>query len=184
MAWRRGHRGRPRKANARHRATTLAGRRAPPDLGSPELIRRKIRVANGSAVPVELVDVAGVLAANELIVDEELVALRMLADWLRRLRVALQLRQASPGGLWAAITSGAGIGTIAMSVPVGGDRALLRLGELFAHFTAIDQLEVLRLVIRIAGHEAHPANAFELARLRYGIQLVMHLQRRGRSPAS
>jgi hypothetical protein len=35
-----------------------------------------------------LVDIIGVLAVNELIVDEELVALRMLAEWLRQLRLA------------------------------------------------------------------------------------------------
>jgi hypothetical protein len=58
---------------------------------------------------------------HELLVDEELVALRMLADWLRQLRVAFGLRQASPGGLWAAITSGPGIGTIAMPASAGGD---------------------------------------------------------------
>jgi hypothetical protein len=43
-----------------------------------------------------------------------------------------------------------------------------------------NQLEVLRLLIRIASNEAHPENAFELARLRAGVQLVMQLQRRGR----
>jgi hypothetical protein len=183
VAWRRGRRGRPQKADAKRRATTVAGRRPDVDHGSPELVRRKVAVANGSAAPVELVDVVGVLFANELITDEELVVLRMLADWLRRLRVALGLRQASPGGLWVAITSGTGIGTIAMPTPVGGDRALFRLGEVFEHFTAIDQLELLLLIIRIASNEAAPENAFELARLRYGVQILMHLQRRGRHTA-
>jgi hypothetical protein len=184
VPWRRARRGRPRKAQAKRRATTLAGRRAEVDHGTDHLRARKIAVANGSAVPVELVDVVGVLAANELIVDDELVALRLVADWLRQLRVALQLRQGSPGGLWAAIASGTGLGTIAMPAPVGGDRALFRLGELFEYFTAIDQLELLRLIIRIAGNEAHPENAFELARLRYGVQLVIGLQRRGRRRSS
>src|SRR5271156_6088963 len=32
-----GHRGRPRKPNARSRATTRAGRQAPPDLGTKEI---------------------------------------------------------------------------------------------------------------------------------------------------
>jgi hypothetical protein len=156
-----------------------------PDHGSPELAYRKTIVNNGSPVPVELIDVIGVLAANELIVDEELVALRLLADWLRQLRVAFNLRQASPGGLWAAITSGTGLGSVTMPGPsIGGDRALFRLAELFAHFTEIDQLELLRLIIRIAGNEAHPENVHQFARLRYGVQLVMNRQRRGRTARS
>jgi hypothetical protein len=173
-------RGRPRSLTARRRATTAAGRSPEPDHGSPELVARKVRVANGSKASVELIDVIGILAANEIIVDEELIVLRMLADWLHQLRVALGLRQASRGGLWAAITSGPGIGTIIMPAPPGGDRALFRLGELFEHFTEIDQLEVLRLMIKIAGNEAHPENAHELARLHEGLRIVMHLQRQGR----
>jgi hypothetical protein len=76
---------------------------------------------------------------------------------------------ASPGGLWAAITSGTGLGTIAATDPLGGDRALFSLAELFDHFAATDQLGLLRLIIRIAGNEARPENAFALARLRYGV---------------
>jgi hypothetical protein len=41
-----GHRGRPRKANARSRATTRAGRQAPPDLGTKE-VRRLRQILNG-----------------------------------------------------------------------------------------------------------------------------------------
>jgi hypothetical protein len=182
VPWRRrARRGAPRKADAKRRRTTTSGRAPDLDRGSPELVRRKIHVANGSPIAVELADVVDVLFANELIVDEELVALRLLADWLRQLRVALQLRQASPGGSWAAITSGTEIGAIAMTSPaVGGDRALFRLGELFDYFTATGQLALLRLIIRVAGNEAHPENEFELARLYYGVQIVMQLQRRGR----
>jgi hypothetical protein len=58
MAWRRRRGGRPKKADAKRRRTTLSGRAPDRDLGSPELVYRKTRVANGSPVPVELVDCA------------------------------------------------------------------------------------------------------------------------------
>jgi hypothetical protein len=186
MAWRRRRGGRPKKADAKRRRTTLSGRAPDRDLGSPELFYRKTRVANGSPVPVELVDIGGILAANELIVDEELVTLRMVADWLSRAAVAFSLPQASPGGLWSALLSQAGRTGGWWTSQFGGGNvrgttlALFRLGELFDHFAAIDQLPALQLVIRIAGNEAHPENAFELARLRHGLQLVRRLQRRGR----
>jgi hypothetical protein len=182
VAWRKGRRGRPRKAIAKRRATTLAGRRPEVDRGSPELVVRKIAVANGSTVPVELVDVIGILVANELIVDEEVVALRLLSDWLRQAAVAFGLPQASPGGLWATLVAQAGRtgGWWAGQERPGGDRAMFRLGELFDYFGATDQLELLRFLIRVVGNEAPPENAHQLARLRYGAQIIMALQRRGR----
>ena len=105
-------RGRSKKADAKRRKTTLKDRLPELDRGSPELRSRKLKAANGSGVPVELVDVAGVLHANELIIDEELVLLRLrlLAGWLNQVRVGLGLRQGNPSGLWAAITSGTSLG--------------------------------------------------------------------------
>jgi hypothetical protein len=64
VAWRRRRAGRPRKDGARRRETTAAGRRGPDDRGTAELIKRKARAANGSAIAVEVIDVAGTLAAN------------------------------------------------------------------------------------------------------------------------
>jgi hypothetical protein len=46
------------------------------------------------------------------------------------------------------------------------------------------QLDLLRFLIRIAGNEAHPANAFELACLRGGLQILGRLLRRGRPAAT
>jgi hypothetical protein len=182
VAWRK--RGRPRLATARRRATTRAGRRSPEDLGSPELIKRKARVANGSAVPVELVDTAGILLAHHLIEPEELLILRLVASWLRQLRVAFGLPAGSPGGLWAAITTGQRGGGWAATLSAiskgGGDRALFRLAELYEHFAELGQLERLALVMQIAAGEARPTNAHALAELRAGLQTVMALQRRGR----
>jgi len=163
-----------------------AARRPAPaeDLGSPQLIKRKARVANGSAVPVELVDTAGILLAHHLIEPEELLLLRLVASWLHQVHVAFGLPAGSPGGLWAAITTGQrGGGWAATLLPTskgGGDRALFRLAELYAHFAELGQLERLALVMQIADGEVRPTNAHALAELRAGLQTVMALQRRGR----
>jgi hypothetical protein len=111
---------------------------------------RKHRIANGSEVPVELVDVGGILAAHHLIDAEELATLRLLAGWLRQLQRAFHLSRASPEGLWAAITSGTGSGGWRALNPGGGDRALFRLAELYAHFAALDQLDRLALCLGVA----------------------------------
>ena len=183
MAWRK--RGRPRLATARRRATTCAGRLSPEDLGSPELIKRKARVANGSAVPVELVDTAGILLAHHLIETEELLILRLVASWLHQVRVAFGLPAGSPGGLWAAITTGQRGGgwaaTLSATSKGGGDRALFRLAELYAHFAGLAQLDRLALVMRIAAGETAPANRRTLGELCTGLQVVANLQRHGRA---
>jgi hypothetical protein len=167
--------GRPRKANARRRATTTAGRRPPIDSGSPELVYRKTRVANGSAATVEL--------PHHLIEDAELVAVRLIADLLAQFRRAFGTRLANPSGLWAAITSGTGLGSIAMPSPTsGGSRALMRLTELHQHFADLGMLERLALIIRVALAEGPPADAHELAELRAGLHAFLALQRRGRGP--
>jgi hypothetical protein len=107
VAWRsRGRRGRPRKANAKRRATTLAGRAPAPDRGTDQLRLRKLRLANGSAMPVELGDVAGALFANGFILPEELLASRLVASWLKSIRIAYVLRQEGPAALCAALQHG------------------------------------------------------------------------------
>jgi hypothetical protein len=138
MSHRRRRAGRPRKANAKHRATTTAGRAPDRDLGSPELVYRKARAANGAAATVELVDVAGILCARGLIEPDELGLLRQLAAWLRQLARAYGLSQASPAGLWAQLLSGQRAGARWLDTP-GGDRAAMRLAELFEYFAQLDQ---------------------------------------------
>jgi hypothetical protein len=180
---RRDRRGRPKKASAKRRATTLAGRAPFLDLGTDELIKRKARVANGSAEAVELRDVPGILAAHDLITAEELTQLRELGVWLRALARAYRIGQASPGGLWDALTSGAGFtGWFAPPATDGSkspaDRAAVRLAELFQHFA---ELRVqLALVLRVASAEGCPADTAALAELRAGLRIIMELQRRGR----
>jgi hypothetical protein len=132
---RRRHCGRPRKANAKRRATTTAGRAPFLDLGSPELVIRKARVANGSGEAVELVDVVGILNAHDLLDTELTLIARLLASWLRMVQRAFGLPAGSPAGLWAVLTSGQRAGQWAPLANVSGvDRALFRLAEVHEYF--------------------------------------------------
>ena len=174
-------RGRPRKSDARRRATTLAERRAPDDLGSPELRIRKLKAANSSSeVPVELVDVGGILAAHYLIDEEELATLRLVAGWLHQVQRAFALSSASPNGLWAAILSGNRGAKWAPLAPGGGDAALFRLAQLNHHFIELDQRNRLALCMGVAAGEIWPANRRALLELRAGLQTTASLQKRGR----
>jgi hypothetical protein len=53
-------------------------------------------------MPVELGDVAGALFANGFILPEELLASRLVASWLKSIRIAYVLRQEGPAALYAA----------------------------------------------------------------------------------
>jgi len=88
------------------RATTTAGCRPEADRGSPELLARKLKAANGWAGAVELVDIGGIMFAHLLVTSEELAQLRELAGWLRQVQIAFHLKTGSPSGLWAAILGG------------------------------------------------------------------------------
>ena len=186
MAWRRRRAGRPRKDGARRRETTVAGRRGPDDHGSPELIWRKARVANGSTAPVEIIDVAGILFAHEKISHEELGVLRLLARWLSEVRAAFGIPAGSPGGLWVAITSGSGLGHSAWGLhsasgsSPGGDRALFRLVELHQHFAGPRRGSQLSRIMGVAAGERRPGNMAALLELRQGLREIGELQRRGR----
>jgi hypothetical protein len=92
---------------------------------------------------------------------------------MRALALAYHIGQASPGGLWSALTSGAGF-TGWLVPPAGGargaDAAGFRLAELYAHFRDLGALDQLALVLQIALAEGYPADQEALA----------ELQRRGR----
>ena len=81
--------------------------------------------ANGSAVTPELIDVAGVLAAHELLEPAELMLLRQLSTWLYQVRAAFGLRTGGVGGLWAAIVAGGSVGHRVANGP--GSDTLFRL---------------------------------------------------------
>jgi hypothetical protein len=100
--------GRSRKDGAKRRKTTTVERAPATDLGSPELLYRKLRAAGGSTTPVEITDAPGIMAAHDLITPEELALLRRLAGWLRLFGIAYGLRDASVSGLWNALLAGGG----------------------------------------------------------------------------
>jgi hypothetical protein len=136
MAWHK--RGRPRKANAKRRATTIAGRRGETDTGTEELRRRKRRIAAGRE-DLELTG-AAVLFAHEHLDRQQFdtlgvvtVLLQLAHEHLDRQQfdtlgvVTVLLQQAARGwggrdgsvsGLWEAIT-GALIRTAFAPAPVG-----------------------------------------------------------------
>jgi hypothetical protein len=173
-------RGRPRNSDARRRATTLADRRAPDDLGSPELRIRKLKAANSSEVPVELADPAGILAAHYMICADELATLRLLTGWLRNVQHVFGLPRGSPDGLWTAILSGNRGAKWAPLNPGGGDAALFRLAQLHVYFGQLDQRDRLALCMGIAAGELWPADRRALRELRAGLQTIASLQKRGR----
>jgi hypothetical protein len=75
-------RGRPRQANARRQATTLASRRAPDHLGTTELRRRKIRATTRPDVEV---NGAGMLYGRGHLDAQQYDTLGMVMLWLQRL---------------------------------------------------------------------------------------------------
>jgi hypothetical protein len=85
MRRRRDRRGRPRQANARRRATTLAGRAAPPDEGTPQLRRRKIRATSRPDLEIDSI---GVLFGRGHLDAQQYDALGLISAWLRRAALA------------------------------------------------------------------------------------------------
>jgi hypothetical protein len=61
-------RGRPRTANARRRATTVAGRRVPDDTGTPQLRSRKVRATTRADLEINGL---GILYGRSLIDSEQ-----------------------------------------------------------------------------------------------------------------
>ena len=122
-------RGRPRKANARRRATTVAGRQAAPDKGTREL-RRKKRLATGRE-DLEI-DGAAVLFAHGHLDRAEYDAIGLITGWLRLSTRAWGGRDGSCGGLWDAILGAAtgASGARIVVVPRGAERAWRRFAGL------------------------------------------------------
>jgi hypothetical protein len=75
-------RGRPKKANARRRATTVAGRRTPDDLGTSELRGRKIRATTRPDVEI---NGAGVLYGRGHLDAQQYDVLSTVTLWLEHL---------------------------------------------------------------------------------------------------
>jgi hypothetical protein len=180
-------RGRPRKANARHRATTRAGRQAPPDHGTAELRRRKIRATTRDNIEL---NGAGVLFGRNLIDVEQYNMLTTITLWLERLARAW----GGLGGvhaLWLSIV-GAMVPTAFVrpqdntvaGLADGARRALVRaLRELDgsrALIVALAENQVPPLVLHVLEGQITPADEAELVRLRLGLDHLAARHRRYR----
>src|SRR4029077_6836445 len=98
MAWHK--RGRPRRANAKRRQTTVAGRSGEADTGMEELRRRKRRVTGRE--DLELTG-AAVLFGHDLLDRRQFDTLGMITGLLQRLAVAWG-GIGCVSGLWLSIT--------------------------------------------------------------------------------
>jgi hypothetical protein len=179
MRHRRDKRGTPRNALAKRRQTTLAGRRAPDDLGTSELRRAKIRATTRSDIEI---NGGGVLYGRGHLDAQQFDTLATVVLWLQR----LQRGWAGTGGchaLWLTIL-GAAVPTdfvrpenaIASGLADNARRRLVR---------ALRQLDGSRsLVVSLAEGQAPPIvlgavedrlttpDKIELERLRFGLDAL------------
>jgi hypothetical protein len=179
MRHRRDKRGTPRNALAKRRQTTLAGRRAPDDLGTSELRRAKIRATTRSDIEI---NGGGVLYGRGHLDAQQFDTLATVVLWLQR----LQRGWAGAGGchaLWLTIL-GAAVPTgfvrpenaIASGLADNARRQLVR---------ALRQLDGSRsLVVSLAEGQAPPIvlrafedrlttpDKIELERLRFGLDAL------------
>jgi hypothetical protein len=95
-------RGRPRRANAKRRQTTLAGRRPELDLGTSELRARKVQATTRGDLEI---NPAAALFGHGAIDAQQFETLGLLGLWLRTLARAWG-GEMSVTGLWSAITGG------------------------------------------------------------------------------
>ena len=100
-----GHRGRPRSATARRRASTRSGRQAPPDYGSPQLLAHRRTLSGRTDLPADALDV---LYGRGLIDEPGYRAGRSYADLARIVRRSLGLTEASVNDLWKRLVAGGG----------------------------------------------------------------------------
>jgi hypothetical protein len=98
-----GHRGRPRKANARRRQTTKAGRSPPPDFGTSQLRKHKLVLA-GSVIAEA--DCLSVLYGRKLIDEAAFRARRRYAFLTALARRGWGLQEGSVNDLWRRLIAG------------------------------------------------------------------------------
>jgi hypothetical protein len=178
-------RGRPRKANARSRATTLAGRRAPDDLGTNELRARKIRATTRDNLEISG---AGVLLGRDLIDVEQYNALTTVTLWLERLMRGWG-GLGGVTGLWYSIV-GAAVPTgfvrpqnaIASGLADNARRQLVRalqqLDGSRSLVVALAEGRVPDLVLHVLDGKLTPTDLAELTRLRHGLDEISGPRRR------
>jgi hypothetical protein len=184
---RRDRRGRPRQAQARRRATTVAGRAAPPDEGTPQLRRRKIQATSRPDLEIDSV---GVLFGRGHLDAHQYDALGLISTWLRRAARAWGGKDGSCEGLWHAIT-GALVSTGFAPVPASGgnfglgdqarralQRACRTLDGSRRLIIGLAEGGAPPLVLHVLEGKVTPADKIELDRLRFGLDALAG--RRGR----
>jgi hypothetical protein len=192
--WRRrrlDRRGRPRKANARRRATTVAGRAPPPDYGTPELRQRKVRATTRDNLEVSAV---GALLGRELIDIEQYNMLTTLTLWLERL---MRSWGGTGGvtGLWHSIIGAGSIGYVRLQNDVtsgladGARRQLVRaLNQLDGSRSLVIALvegQIPPLILRVLDGKITSADMVALERLRVALDhLAGRRTRQARNSAS
>jgi hypothetical protein len=172
-------RGRPRKENARRRATTLAGRRAPDDLGTEQLRRRKVRATSRPDLEISG---AGVLLGRDLIDIEQYTVLMTVPMWLERLMRGWG-GLGGVTGLWHSIT-GAAVPTgfvrppndVSSGLADGARRQLVRalrqLDGSRSLVVALAENEIPPLVLHVLDGQITPTDQVGLDRLRWGLDAL------------
>jgi hypothetical protein len=179
MAWRRrDRRGRPRKANARRRATTVAGRRAPDDPGTDQLRTRKHAVTGRTDLEI---NGAAVLFGHGHLDRAQYDTLGRITELLQRVTRAWGGRDGNVTGLWEAIT-GALTSTGFAPNPVGDggwsladgarrrlEQACRRLDGSRALVIALAEGKIPEIVVHVLERRLTTADAAKLERLRQGL---------------
>jgi hypothetical protein len=181
VAWRRGRKGRPRKANARHRATTVAGRAPPPDLGTDQLRTRKHAVTGRTDLEI---NGAAVLYGHDHLDRAQYDTLGRVTELLQRITRAWGGRDGNVSGLWEAIT-GALTSTGFAPNPVGDggysladgarrrlEHACRRLDGSRALVIALAEGRIPEIVVHVIERRLTTADAVTLERLRRGLDDV------------
>jgi hypothetical protein len=182
MRRRRDRRGRPRKANAKRRATTLAARRPDLDRGSEQLRARKRRATTREDVETTP---SGILYGRGYLDRQQYDMIAYLTSLLRQVQRAMG-GTLSVAALWSAVT-GALTGTTPGLPPLVGDNgARQRLGRLCARLDGSKDL-VLALaaeeglpdiVWRALAHRLTPDDLVQLEALRRGLDGISTPRRR------
>ena len=173
---RRRRHGRPRQAQAKRRATTLTGRRAADDKGTPQLRARKVQATTRPDIEI---NGAGVLLGHNLIDLEQFNELSQLTLWIERLMRSWG-GLGGVTGLWHSIT-GAAIppGFVRMQNDATSGladsarrqlvRALSRLDGSRSLVVALVEGQVPPIVVRVLDNRLTRADKVELERLRAGL---------------
>jgi hypothetical protein len=194
MAWRRRRlerRGRPRKADARRRATTVAGRAPPPDLGTDQLRIRKRAATSREDLEI---NGAAVLFGHDLLDRAQYDTLGRITELLQRVARAWGGRDGNVKGLWEAITGAlTSTGFAPNPVDDGGyslaDGARRRLEQVCRRLDGSRELVIElaegkapEIVVHVLERRLTVADAVTLERLRQGLDDIKPIagERRGR----